>query len=73
MSYIVYSKTAPDQPWAYPQALATPEQAMKFMVAARSTAKGEPLAVACKVYRPQATEANVTHIPITEWAGMSDT
>ena len=72
MSYIVYSKTAPDQPWAYPQALATPEQAMKFMVAARSTAQGEPLAVACKVYR-QATQTNVVHIPITEWAGRSDT
>ena len=69
MSYIVYSKTAHDQPWDYPQVLATSEQAMRFMVAARSTAQGEPLAVACKVYRPQATETDVVHIPITEWSG----
>ena len=73
MSYIVYSRTANSDTWDYPQALATPEQAMKFMVAARSTAKGEPLAVACKVYRPQAPKNNVVHIPITEWAGRSDT
>ena len=68
MRYIVYSRIANSGTWDYPQVLATPEQAMKFMVAARSTAAGEPLAVACKVYRPQATEATVTHIPITEWS-----
>ena len=68
MSYIVYSRIANSNTWDYPQVLATPEQAMKFMVAARSTAAGEPLAVACKVYR-QATEANVVRIPITEWSG----
>ena len=67
MSYIVYSRIANSDTWDYPQVLATPEQAMKFMVAARSTAAGEPLAVACKVYR--ATETNVTHIPTTEWSG----
>ena len=67
MRYIVYSRTANSDTWDYPQALATPEQAMKFMVAARSTAAGEPLAVACKVYR-QETQPNVTHIPITEWS-----
>ena len=72
MSYVVYSRTANSNTWDYPQVLATPEQAMKFMVAARSTAQGEPLAVACKVYR-QATQTAVVHIPITEWAGRSDT
>ena len=69
MNYIVYSRIANSDTWDYPQVLATPEQAMKFMVAARSTAQGEPLAVACKVYRPQATEINVVNIPITEWSG----
>ena len=68
MSYIVYSRIANSNTWDYHQVLATPEQAMKFMVAARSTAAGEPLAVACKVYR-QATETNVVRIPITEWSG----
>ena len=67
MRYIVYSRIANSNTWDYPQVLATPEQAMKFMVAARSTAAGEPLAVACKVYR-QETQPNVTHIPITEWS-----
>ena len=68
MRYIVYSRIANSGTWDYPQVLATPEQAMKFMVAARSTAKGEPRAVACTVYR-QATETNVVHIPTTEWSG----
>lgn len=67
MSYIVYSRMPNSDTWDYPQVLATPAQAMRFIVAARSTAKGEPLASACKVYRPQATETNVLHVPITEW------
>ena len=68
MSYIVYFRIANSDTWDYPQVVATPELAMKFMVAARSTAKGEPRAVACKVYR-QATQPNVTHIPSAEWSG----
>ena len=68
MNYIVYSRIANSDTWDYPRVLATPEQAMKFMVLVRSTARGEPLAVACKVYR-QATETNVVRIPITEWSG----